>query len=511
MKAVLAKFPLIWYTMSKPLILVVDQGTTSTRALIMNPEGNILGFASEQIQQIFPKDGWVEHSPNQIWTSVQSTIATVLNNLQLSPARIAAIGITNQRETTILWDPETGNPYYNAIVWQDVRTSETCKSMAQHRDLIHQKTGLFPNPYFSATKIQWILNHIPGSGALVKSGRILAGTVDAFLVWKMSGHQQFATDHSNASRTMLMNLKTGKWDKEMLELFQIPASILPAIQPSASSYGVTKNLGVLPDGIPIYGVAGDQQASLVGHRCNLPGMAKCTFGTGAFLLQHTGDKIIYSNHGLLTTVAATLDSNLEYCLEGSVFIAGAAIQFLRDSLGLFNSSADSESQARHADKNTDLLFIPALTGLGTPYWDSNFQGTILGLTRNITKNEITLAALQGVSHQVADLVEETEILGQFGNSILSIDGGMTGNAFFNQCLSDITGIQVVKSANEEMTAIGAGLLAAAGAKILNKRELLQSKANHNEPFRPGLEMNKRLSARNRWKKAISCLRNFYST
>ena len=497
--------------MSSQKILVVDQGTTSTRSLVMEPDGKILGFANEQIQQIYPHNGWVEHSPNQIWNSVKSTIITVLNQLNLKPENISAIGITNQRETTILWNPKTGKPYYNAIVWQDVRTTEICKTFSHRKDFIHKKAGLFPNPYFSATKIKWILEKIRSENLSNGLNQIHAGTVDTFLVWNLTSGKSFLTDHSNASRTMLMDLETGKWDDELLNLFGIPREILPEIQPSSSLFGTTSNLDFLPDGIPIYGVAGDQQASLVGHRCNIPGLAKCTFGTGAFLLQHTGKKIIHSKHGLLTTLAATLSNDLEYALEGSVFIAGAAIQFLRDSLGFFNASADSENLAKTANKSTNILFIPALTGLGTPYWDSSFQGSILGLTRNISKKEITLAALEGVSHQLADLLEETEIIQNIGTEGLSIDGGMTANTLFNQILSNITGISMAKAHCEEMTAVGAGLLAALGAGFIDKQTFLENKNASNRSINPTLSSGERIKQRNRWKSAIQALKGFYSS
>lgn len=492
-----------------PIILVIDQGTTSSRAVLMDCSANIIALSSTPIQQIYPKSGWVEHNAEQIWESVKSTVLNLKNEHPNHFSRIASIGITNQRETTVVWDNSNGKPLHNAIVWQDTRTSDYCKDNIHLNDKIRMKTGLLLNPYFSATKIRWILNTYDPNRSLCNYNKIIAGTIDTYLIWNLSGGKSFYTDHTNGSRTLLMNIHTGDWDDELLSDFNIPKKILPEIKPSVFNFGSTSGLDFLPDGIPIMGVAGDQQASLVGHRCHSPGQAKCTFGTGAFLLSHTGDHPIKSDTGLLTTMAATTGNRLQYCLEGSVFIAGAAVQWLRDGLGLFEKASESEVLSLKSDHNADVFFIPALSGLGCPYWNSDFQGTILGLTRKTTKKEITRAALEGVAHQVADLLDAISANCPNPLKILATDGGMTENKYFNDLLAKTTGVIIQTSSNSEMTSIGAGILAGLGSGFMKLDDYNSPIKQEGKTYNPNLTSDMRLNKRSRWKKAIRALEVFY--
>lgn len=492
-----------------PIILVIDQGTTSSRAVLMDCSANIIALSSTPIQQIYPKSGWVEHNAEQIWESVKSTVLNLKKEHPNHFSRIASIGITNQRETTVVWDNSNGKPLHNAIVWQDTRTSDYCKDNIHLNDKIRMKTGLLLNPYFSATKIRWILNTYDPNRSLCNYNKIIAGTIDTYLIWNLSGGKSFYTDHTNGSRTLLMNIHTGDWDDELLSDFNIPKKILPEIKPSVFNFGSTSGLDFLPDGIPIMGVAGDQQASLVGHRCHSPGQAKCTFGTGAFLLSHTGDHPIKSDTGLLTTMAATTGNRLQYCLEGSVFIAGAAVQWLRDGLGLFEKASESEVLSLKSDHNADVFFIPALSGLGCPYWNSDFQGTILGLTRKTTKKEITRAALEGVAHQVADLLDAISANCPNPLKILATDGGMTENKYFNDLLAKTTGVIIQTSSNSEMTSIGAGILAGLGSGFMKLDDYNSPIKQEGKTYNPNLTSDMRLNKRSRWKKAIRALEVFY--
>ncbi len=492
-----------------PIILVIDQGTTSSRAVLMDCSANIIALSSTPIQQIYPKSGWVEHNAEQIWESVKSTVLNLKNEHPNHFSRIASIGITNQRETTVVWDNSSGKPLHNAIVWQDTRTSDYCKDNIHLDNKIRMKTGLLLNPYFSATKIRWILNTYDPHRTLCNDTKIIAGTIDTYLIWNLTGRKSFYTDHTNGSRTLLMNIHTGNWDDELLSDFNIPKNILPEIKPSVFNFGSTSGLDFLPDGIPIMGVAGDQQASLVGHRCHSPGQAKCTFGTGAFLLSHTGDHPIKSDTGLLTTMAATTGNKLQYCLEGSVFIAGAAVQWLRDGLGIFKTASESETFSLESDQNSDIVFIPALSGLGCPYWNSDFQGTILGLTRKTTKKEIARAALEGVAHQVADLLDAISANCSNPLKILATDGGMTENKYFNDLLAKTTGVIIQTSTNSEMTSIGAGILAGLGSGFMKLDDYNSPIKQEGKTYEPNLTSEMRNNKRNRWKKAIQALEVFY--
>ena len=493
-------------------LLVIDQGTTSTRAIVFDSHANPLGTGQYEVSLAYPQSGWVEQTASDLIHSSAAAVATAISASGIDSSRIAAIGLTNQRETTVVWDRIQGQAIAPAIVWQDRRTAETCRSLATHRDLVRQKTGLELDPYFSATKIAWILHNNPGSNLRAQQGELLFGTVDSFLIYHMTSGLTHATDVTNASRTMLMDLATAKWDPSLCELFGVPTSMLPEIRPSVGSFGVTKGLGWLPDGIPIMGVAGDQQASLVGQGCFQAGQTKCTYGTGAFLLTHTGNKIGRSKNGLLTTRAATLtDGQPQFALEGSVFVAGAAVQWLRDALKAIDSAPAINPLAEQADPASDLLFVPALTGLGAPYWDPEARGTIFGLTRSTSQADIARATLEGVAFQVADLIDA--IVADTGQPLtdMSVDGGMSDSDLFLQLQSDILGFPMRRSLQREATALGAAVLAGLGIGLWASVE--QAFATHTtaqKRFTPARDNSWRASAMARWRRAIAAVNQFYS-
>lgn len=472
----------------------------------MDANAVILDQSSEAVEQVFPRAGWVEHKPEEIWKSVGNLISQIAQRNPDKIRLLAGIGITNQRETTVVWEKATGRPIHNAIVWQDTRTSDFCKANASFAPVIREKTGLVLYPYFSATKIKWILDALDPQRTRAKNGDLLAGTIDTYLIWKISGGESFSTDLTNASRSLLMNLNTGFWDDELLRFFNVPKNLLPAPKASIALHGKSKGLGFLPDGIPILGVAGDQQAALFGHGCTKPFQAKCTFGTGAFFLVHTGKVPFPSKSGLLTTLAANQGKTLEYALEGSVFVAGSAVQWLRDNLKIIEKASDTQELALAADSLDTPFFIPALAGLGCPHWDSDFQGTILGITRKTSKADLVLATLEGVAHQVADLLEATsaDIPGKLNS--LKVDGGMVANPVFNQILADITGLAVEPAASPEITSIGAGKLAAVGAEI-SAGDFPSQKGNASTI--PGPGRDKFLRRRDKWKAALIALKGFY--
>lgn len=492
-------------------VLVIDQGTTSTRAIVFDDKAQALGTGQVEIRLEFPQSGWVEQVPDEIWASVASSVASALAESGVAPRRIAAIGITNQRETTILWDKSTGKAVAPAIVWQDRRTAETCRKLAGQREHVRKRTGLELDPYFSGTKIGWILEHVPGVRARAESGEIHFGTVDSFLISRLTGGKRHVTDVTNASRTMLMDLASGHWDEELCTLFGVPRAILPEILPSVAHYGVTAGLGWLPDGLPILGVAGDQQASCVGQACVKAGQTKCTYGTGAFLMTHTGEDIVRSANGLLTTRAASLtDGKAQFALEGSVFVAGAAVQWFRDGLKAIGASPEINPLARKSESE-DLIFVPALTGLGAPYWNPEARGTIFGLTRASGLPDLARATLEGVAFQVADLIEA--IAADTGSPLteMSVDGGMTDSDLFLQLQADVLGFELRRSLQREATALGAGVLAGLGAGIWKSVE--DAFATHTAAqarFRPEKDTAWRKSAMSRWHKAITAVNGFYA-
>ncbi len=442
-------------------VLALDQGTTSSRALLFDQKGTVAAVAQREFDQVFPQPGWVEHKPEQITSSQFAVAVEALDKLGARPSDVAAIGITNQRETTIVWNRETGQPVYNAIVWQDRRTSDLCERLRRdgREPLIQQRTGLLIDAYFSATKISWILDNVPGARTLADAGKLAFGTVDSWLIWKLTQGKLHATDASNASRTMLFNIHTGAWDPELLDLFKIPLSMVPVVRSSSEIYAPVSGVKGL-EGISIAGIAGDQQSALYGHHCATPGMTKNTYGTGCFMLQNTGTRAVPSSNRLVTTIAWKIGDTTEYALEGSVFIGGAVVQWLRDGLGLIRKSEEVESLARSVPDNGGVYFVPAFVGLGAPHWDSYARGSMFGITRGTTAGHIARAAVESIAYQVADLLDAMRR--DSGNPVqeLRVDGGAAANDSLMQFQADILGVPVVRPAVTETTALGAASLAA---------------------------------------------------
>ena len=439
-------------------ILALDQGTSSSRAIVFDHEGNICSTAQMEFTQYFPKPGWVEHNPMEIWSSEAAVIAEAITKIGINGKDIAGIGITNQRETTIVWDAETGEPVYNAIVWQDRRTSEFCDTLRDKADFIREKTGLIIDAYFSGTKIRWILDNVPGAREKAEAGKLRFGTVDSWLVWQLTRGEVHVTDVSNASRTMLFNINTLEWDKELLELLDIPASMMPEVRSSSEVYGGTKTT-IFAHEVPIGGIAGDQQAALFGQMCTEPGSVKNTYGTGCFLLMNTGEKPILSRNNLLTTVAWKIGDKVNYALEGSIFVGGSVVQWLRDGLGIIRSSSEIEGLASTVEDNGGVYFVPALTGMGAPYWDQYAHGTICGITRGTTAAHIARAALEGIAFQTMDIVGAMEKDAGVKLSELKVDGGASRNNLMMQFQADVLDTSVIRPKVTETTAMGACYLA----------------------------------------------------
>lgn len=446
--------------MSSQYIVALDQGTTSSRTIIFDKEGAIVSVAQKEFTQIFPHPGWVEHNPREIWSSQASTIVEALVEGDVSTEEIAAVGITNQRETTIVWDAETGDPIYNAIVWQDGRTADFCSQgeLAHYEELIRQKTGLILNPYFSASKIRWILDHVPGAREKAEAGQLRFGTVDTWLIWNLTRGKCHVTDVSNASRTLLFNIHTLEWDDELLHLFDIPRSMMPEVHASSEIYGYTDTT-IVNRPIPISGIAGDQQAALFGQMCTEPGSVKNTYGTGCFLLMNTGSKAIYSQNRLLTTIAWKIGDQVTYALEGSIFVGGSVVQWLRDGLGIVKKSREVEALALSVEDNGGVYFVPALTGLGAPYWDPEAKGTITGLTRGTKIGHIARAADEGIAFQTMDIVDAMRRDAEIELTELKVDGGASRDNYLLQVQSDILGAKVIRPTVVETTAKGAAYLA----------------------------------------------------
>ena len=441
-------------------ILAIDQGTTGSRAILYDKKGNTRASAYKEFPQYFPKPGWVEHDPEEIWRSVREAVQDALR--QAPKAKIRAIGITNQRETTVVWDRVTAKPVFNAIVWQCRRTSARCaalKKIKGEEEFFRAKTGLPLDAYFSATKIEWILKNVKGALAKAKKGRLFFGTTDTWILWKLTNGAVHATDYTNASRTMLFNIASLKWDEVILKKFGIPEAMLPTVNPSSGIFGVTARHGRLPAGIPVAGIAGDQQAALFGQTCFEPGTMKNTYGTGCFLLLNTGAKRVFSRYGLITTLACGMSPKPVYALEGAVFVAGAAIQWLRDGLGLLKSAGQSEAMAKSVNDNAGVYFVPALAGLGAPYWDQEARGGIYGLTRGTNKSHLARAALEAMGYQTKDVVNAMQKDSKLKIRSLKIDGGAAANGFLCQFQSDILGIDVVRPKVIEITSLGAAYLA----------------------------------------------------
>ncbi len=489
-------------------ILAIDQGTSSSRCILYNQEAQPVAVAQREFPQIYPKPGWVEHDAEMIWRSQAAVFQAVLQQQNLSPSGIAAIGITNQRETTVIWDRSTGKPIYNAIVWQDRRTAGECLRLknAGYEPVVQAKTGLLLDAYFSATKIKWLLDHVEGARDKAERGELAFGTIDCWLVWNLSQGELHITDVSNASRTLLYNIEQLRWDEELLALFDIPAAILPTVKSSSEIYGLTRNAetGI---GIPIAALAGDQQAALFGQLCHQPGMAKCTYGTGSFLMMNTGTKIPASKHRLLNTIAWQIGDQVTYALEGSVFMGGAVMQWLRDGLLVFKDTSESENLAASVSDNGGIYFVPALTGLGAPHWDSNARGAIFGITRGTSQAHLTRAALESIAFQV-DEVLQTMVL-DCGKPVsqLRIDGGAANNGLMAQFQADISGVHIIRPDNLETTALGAAYLAGLAAGYWTSEELRES-WRIGQTFTPQMDKKQVEFQKHYWQKAIERTKNW---
>lgn len=442
-------------------IMEIDQGTTSSRAIIFNKKGEKIASSQKEFPQIFPQAGWVEHNANQIWNSVQSVIAGAFIESSIKPGQIEAIGITNQRETTVVWDKKTGLPIYNAIVWQSRQTAPIADQLKQegHTNMIHEKTGLVIDAYFSATKVRWILDHVPGAQERAEKGELLFGTIDTWLVWKLTDGLVHVTDYSNAARTMLYNIKELKWDDEILELLNIPKAMLPEVKSNSEVYGKTTPFHFYGGEVPISGMAGDQQAALFGQLAFEPGMVKNTYGTGSFIIMNTGEEMQLSQNNLLTTIGYGINGKVHYALEGSIFIAGSAIQWLRDGLRMIETSSESEGLAQSSTSDDEVYVVPAFTGLGAPYWDSNARGSVFGLTRGTSKEDFVKATLQSIAYQVRDVIDTMQVDSGIDIQQLRVDGGAAMNNLLMQFQADILGIDIARAKNLETTALGAAFLA----------------------------------------------------
>ena len=490
-------------------ILSLDQGTSSSRAIVFDRKGQICSMAQREFTQYFPKPGWVEHNPHEIWSSQASVIAEAIAAIDINGLNIAGIGITNQRETTIVWDRETEEPVYNAIVWQDRRTSEYCDSLKAEgkTEWIREKTGLIIDAYFSATKIKWILDNVPGARERAEKGKLMFGTVDTWLIWRLTRGEVHVTDPSNASRTMLFNIRTLQWDEELLKLFDIPASMMPEVRSSSEVYGATKTT-IFAHKVPIAGIAGDQQAALFGQMCVEPGSVKNTYGTGCFLLMNTGDKPCASRNGLLTTVAVGLDGGVQYALEGSVFVGGAVIQWLRDELRFFPESRDAEYYAQKVPDNGGVYLVPAFTGLGAPYWDMYARGILVGLTRGTRREHITRAAQESIAYQVADLVHAMEADTGLPLGQLKADGGASRDAFLMQFQADILDREVRRPAIRETTALGAAYLAGLAAGVWSGTGELRRLWRCDTAFSPAMPPEQRERLLEQWHRAVGRSRDW---
>jgi glycerol kinase len=483
-------------------ILSLDQGTTSSRAILFDHAGSIVAVAQKEFPQIFPKPGWVEHDPRDIWSTQAGVAAEVLTKANVGAADIAAIGITNQRETTVVWDRATGEPICNAIVWQDRRTASICDRLRARKldRMIRRKTGLVIDAYFSATKVQWILQNVKGARARARAGELAFGTVDSWLVWNLTGGKVHATDASNASRTMLFDITKGDWDDELLKLFGVPRSMLPEVRSSSEVYGVTNLLGTP---IPIAGIAGDQQAALFGQACTKPGMAKNTYGTGCFMLMNTGTKRIASKNNLLTTVAWRIGGRTEYALEGSIFIAGAVVQWLRDGLEFFRSAAEVEALAAGVSDTGGVYLVPAFAGLGAPHWDQYARGTIVGLTRGTTKAHISRAALEGIVLQVMDVLKAMEADSGIKLKELRVDGGASANDLLMQLQADLLNVPVVRPKVAETTALGAAYLAGLAVGFWKNQADIARQWQVDKRFKPAMNAAVRTRISKGWVRALS--------
>ncbi|MCC9887056.1 glycerol kinase GlpK [Streptococcus agalactiae] len=491
-------------------IMAIDQGTTSSRAIIFNKKGEKIASSQKEFPQIFPQAGWVEHNANQIWNSVQSVIAGAFIESSIKPGQIEAIGITNQRETTVVWDKKTGLPIYNAIVWQSRQTAPIADQLKQegHTNMIHEKTGLVIDAYFSATKVRWILDHVPGAQERAEKGELLFGTIDTWLVWKLTDGLVHVTDYSNAARTMLYNIKELKWDDEILELLNIPKAMLPEVKSNSEVYGKTTPFHFYGGEVPISGMAGDQQAALFGQLAFEPGMVKNTYGTGSFIIMNTGEEMQLSQNNLLTTIGYGINGKVHYALEGSIFIAGSAIQWLRDGLRMIETSSESEGLAQSSTSDDEVYVVPAFTGLGTPYWDSNARGSVFGLTRGTSKEDFVKATLQSIAYQVRDVIDTMQVDSGIDIQQLRVDGGAAMNNLLMQFQADILGIDIARAKNLETTALGAAFLAGLSVGYWESMDELKELNATGQLFQATMNESRKEKLYKGWRKAVKATQVF---
>ncbi|GIO23912.1 glycerol kinase GlpK [Oceanobacillus sp. J11TS1] len=496
--------------MTEQYILSIDQGTTSSRAILFNKKGEIIATAQKEFEQHFPKPGWVEHDANEIWTSVLGCIAEILNNTKVEASQIAGIGITNQRETTVVWDKHTGRPIYRAVVWQSRQTEDICRELKQqgYEETIRSKTGLLIDPYFSGTKVKWILDNVEGAREKAEAGDLLFGTIDTWLIYKFSGGKTHVTDYSNAARTLMFNIYDLEWDEELLDLLGVPKSMLPEVRPSSEVYTKTVSYHFFGEEVPIAGIAGDQQAALFGQACFEQGMAKNTYGTGCFLLMNTGEEPVKSKQGLLTTIAWGLDGKVTYALEGSIFVAGSAIQWLRDGLRMIESSPESEALASKVDTTDGVYMVPAFVGLGTPYWDSDARGAIFGLTRGTKKEHFIRATLESLAYQAKDVMDAMCVDSGINLKTLRVDGGAVKNDLLMQFQSDILEVPVERPVIQETTALGSAYLAGLAVGFWKDQDEIATQWLNERTFNPEMEQEESDRLYRGWQKAVEATRSF---
>ena len=491
--------------MTEKYILALDQGTTSSRAMLFDKEGKVFHSAQREFPQYFPKSGWVEHNAHEIWSSILAVLAGVLSEKNITVEQIEGIGITNQRETTVVWDKTTGNPIYNAIVWQSRQTADICEELKEsgYNDLFRDKTGLLIDAYFAGTKVKWILDHVEGAREKADRGELLFGTIDTWLIWKLSGGKTHVTDYSNASRTLMYNIYELKWDEELLDILGVPASMLPEVRSSSEIYAYTDESHFFGQATPIAGIAGDQQAALFGQACFETGMVKNTYGTGCFMLMNTGEKAVKSDNGLLTTIAWGIDGKVEYALEGSIFVAGSSIQWLRDGLRMFRDSADSEKYAEKVASTDGVYVVPAFVGLGTPYWDSDVRGAVFGLTRGTEKEHFIRATLESLAYQTKDVLDAMEADSGISLKKLRVDGGAVDNNFLMQFQADLLDVPVERPVISETTALGAAYLAGLAVGFWKDRSEIAEHWHLDRSFEPEMAQAEREELYGGWKKAVN--------
>lgn len=491
-------------------IMAIDQGTTSTRAILFNKKGEVVHTAQKEFTQFFPEPGWVEHDANEIWVSVQAVIATVLIESDTRPEQIDSIGITNQRETTVIWDKKTGLPIYHALVWQSRQTSDIADQLIAdgHEEMISKKTGLRVDAYFSGTKIKWLLDNVEGARAKAEKGELLFGTIDTWLIWKLTGGEVHVTDYTNASRTMIYNIHELKWDQELLTLLDIPENILPEVRPSSEIYGKTVSYHMFGQEIPIAGVAGDQQAALFGQNCFEAGSIKNTYGTGCFILMNTGDTPIHSEHGLVTTIAASIGDKVQYALEGSVFVAGSAVQWLRDGLRMFEKASETEEYAVKAESSDGVYVVPAFVGLGAPHWDSDARGAIFGLTRGTDKETLIRATLEAIAYQTKDVMETMHQDSAMPITSMRVDGGAANNNFLMQFQSDLLNLNIKRPKVSETTALGAAYLAGLATGYWKDLDDIKDNWQLDQEYDSKMAETERTALYDGWKKAVTATRSF---